>query len=125
MYKITKKKQCTREYTRYKREEVLKMNKKGLLGKSHSENKDEREEQVRYKSIKWAGTTMVLLSGVFAVIRGCKGENILDLLVVICGSVSVIHLYRYLKLKNKEYLVLGIMTLCTAIFCLIMYYIGL
>lgn len=42
------------------------MNKEEILEKGRSENKDERDEIIREKSIKWTFLTMVALSAIFA-----------------------------------------------------------
>lgn len=100
------------------------MNKYEILEKSRSENKDEREEQIKDKSMKWTFLVMVITSAIFAFIRGLKGESELDLAVVVCSSIAVFYLYRYFMLKKREYLNLGIITFCVALICLIGFCLG-
>jgi len=83
------------------------MNKEEILEQSRSENQDERDEAVRDKSLKWTLITMVALSAVFAFLRAQQGETMLDLTVVVCGSVSVSFFYRFAKTKRRELLILG------------------
>lgn len=100
------------------------MKKEEILEKSRSENRDEREEIVRDKSMRWTLITMVVLSAAFAYIRGTKGESVMDLAVVVCGSTCVSFLYRFFKTKRKDYLVWGIVTACAAAFALVKFCMG-
>lgn len=98
------------------RDEILKI--------SRNEKRDERDEQIQDKSMRWTLITMVALSAVFAYIRAGKGESVMDLSVVVCGSVFVSFLYRYIKTKKTENLVLGIICLLVAILALIRFCLG-
>ncbi len=100
------------------------MNKDDILAKSRNENKDEREDAIRDQSIKWTFLTMVFLSAVFAYIRGTRGESMLDLTVVVCGSVAVSFLYRFFKTKRKDYLILGLIVAAAGIAALIGFCMG-
>ena len=95
------------------------MTKDEVLQKSRSENQDEREEVIRDKSIKWTMITMVLLSAVFAYLRAEQGQSMMDLTVVVCTSVSVSFLYRFLKTRRKYFLLLGLITLACAVLALV------
>ncbi len=100
------------------------MKKEEILEKSRSENKDERDEMIRDQSVKWTFLTMVVLSAIFAYLRVMQGQTMMDLTVVVCGSVSVSFLYRYFKTKRKELLVLGIVILICAAVALIRFCTG-
>ena len=100
------------------------MKKEEILAKSRSENRDEREEIVRDKSMRLTYVTMAVLSAVFAYIRGLKGESVMDLSVVVCGSVCVSFLYRYFKTNKRDYLIWGITTACVAILALVRFCMG-
>lgn len=100
------------------------MKKEEILAKSRSENKDERETAVRDKSQQWTFLVMVALSAVFAALRSARGERMMDLAVVVCGSVCVSFLYRFFKTGRKEFLVLGIITAGAAILALVRYCAG-
>ena len=100
------------------------MKKEEILEKSRSENKDEREEIIRDQSIKWTFLSMVVLSAIFAYLRAAQGQTMMDLTVVVCGSVSVSFLYRYCKTKRKELLILGVVILLCALVALFRYCTG-
>ena len=100
------------------------MNKEEILERGRSENKDERDEAIRDQSIKWTLTVMVVLSAIFAYLRAEQGQSMMDLTVVVCGSVSVSFLYRFFRTKRIELLVLGIVTLLSAIIALIRFFTG-
>ena len=95
------------------------MNKEEILEKGRSENKDERDVIVRDQSIKWTFITMVVLSAVFAYLRAVQGQTMMDLTVVVCGSVSVSFLYRFFQTKRKDLLILGLIILLCAIVALV------
>lgn len=97
------------------------MKKEEILEKSRGENQDERNETVRDKSLKWTLITMVVLSAVFAYLRGAAGQSMYDLTVVVCGSTSVSFLYRFFKTKETQFLVMGILIAAAAVMALIMY----
>ena len=100
------------------------MNKEEILEKGRSENKDERDVIVRDQSIKWTFITMVVLSAVFAYLRAVQGQTMMDLTVVVCGSVSVSFLYRFFQTKRKDLLILGLIILLCAIVALVRFCIG-
>ena len=100
------------------------MNKEEILKKGRSENKDERDEIIRDQSIKWTFMTMVLLSAVFAYLRAVQGQTMMDLTVIVCGSVSVSFLYRFFQTKRKDLLILGLVILLCAIIALVRFCTG-
>jgi len=100
------------------------MKKEEILEKGRAENRDEREDAVRDQSIRWTFMTMVLLSAVFAYLRAAQGQTMMDLTVVVCGSVSVSFLYRFFKTKRKELLLLGLVVLACAVIALVRYCTG-
>ncbi|MBZ4666661.1 DUF6442 family protein [Mahella sp.] len=100
------------------------MDKNEILEKSRSENHDEYETYIKDQSIKWLFLVMVITSAIFAVIRGIKGESMLDLAVIVCASVGSSLLYRFNKLRSKDDLLSGIIAFCTAVICLIGFCLG-
>lgn len=100
------------------------MNKEEILEKGRAENKDERDVAIRDQSIRWTFMTMVLLSAVFAYLRAAQGQTMMDLTVVVCGSVSVSFLFRFFQTKRIDMLVLGMITLLCAVFALVRYCTG-
>ena len=100
------------------------MNKEEILEKSRAEQKDKRDIVIRDQSIRWTFMTMVVLSAVFAYLRAAQGQTMMDLTVVVCGSVSVSFLYRYVKTKRKDLLVLGLVLLICAVVALVRFCTG-
>ena len=95
------------------------MNKDEILEKSRLENHDEREDVIRDRSLRWTLITMTVLSVAFASLRAYGGHSIADLTVVVCGSVGVTFLYRFIKTKQVYFLVLAVVLLAVAVFSLI------
>ena len=100
------------------------MNKEEVLQKGRAEHNDERDERVRDQSIRWTFMTMVVLSAIFAYLRAAQGQTMMDLTVVVCGSVSVSFLYRFFQTKRKDLLVLGLVILLCAIVALVRFFTG-
>ena len=100
------------------------MRKEEILEKGRAENRDEREDAIRDQSVRWTFMTMVLLSAVFAYLRAAQGQTMMDLTVVVCGSVSVSFLYRFFRTKRKELLLLGLVVLACAAIALVRYCTG-
>ena len=100
------------------------MKKEEILEKGRSENKDERDEMIRDQSIKWTFMTMVVLSAIFAYLRAVQGQTMMDLTVIVCGSVSVSFLYRFFQTKRKDLLILGLVILLCAIVALVRFCTG-
>lgn len=100
------------------------MKKEEVLEKSREENQDERNEIIRDKSLKWTLITMVVLSAVFAYLRAAAGQSTYDLAVVVCGSTSVSFLYRFFKMKQTQFLVMGILVAAAAVLSLVMFCTG-
>ena len=100
------------------------MNKNEILKTSRLENKDEREDRIRDESVKWVFLAMIVISAIFAFIRGIRGESVLDLGVIVCSSLTVFQFYRYFKLRKREYLIYAIIAFCTAVICLIGFCLG-
>lgn len=100
------------------------MNKEEILERSRKENMDEREVFVRDQSMRWTMLAMTALSVIFAFIRESRGQSIMDLAVVLCGSCSVTFIYRFVKTMRKDCLILGIMSIIVAVLALIRFLMG-
>ncbi len=95
------------------------MEKEEVLERIRLQKKDEREEFVRDKSVKWALITMAILSSIFAFIRAENNLPMMDLPVIVCVSTSVAFMYRFIKTEVKSDLVYSIITICVAIIAFI------
>lgn len=100
------------------------MNKEEILKKAQNENMDEREIQVRDKSLKWTYLTMVVVAAIFAELRAEKGLPMMDLCATVCASVCVGQLYRFVKTKDRTCLLFGVITFGMGIFALIRFCMG-
>lgn len=60
------------------------MERKEILKRAQDENLDERELQVKDKSMKWSYIVMVIMASVFSFIRSEQGLPMMDL----CATVS-------------------------------------
>ena len=100
------------------------MNKEEILRKAQAENRDEREVQVKDKSITFSYVAMVVLAAIFTSIRAGQGLPMMDLCATVCGSVCAGMTYRYFKTKNSSCLMLALITFVVMIFAIIRFAMG-
>lgn len=100
------------------------MDKEEILRKAQIEGQDEREVQIRDKSIKWTYIAMVAAAAVFSFIRENQGYPMMDLTATVSISVCVGQLYRYWKGKDKSSLLIAVIMLGVAIMATIRFFMG-
>lgn len=97
------------------------MNKDEILELSRAEHKDERDEEIRKQSNKWAFLSMAFIAAIFSIIRAVKGETILDLAITVCSPIAVTNFYQYRFTKKADNLISGIIIAVAAAICLVVY----
>ena len=63
------------------------MERKEILKRAQDEKLDERELQVKDKSMMWSYIVMVIMASVFSFIRSEQGLPMMDLCATVSGSV--------------------------------------
>ena len=95
------------------------MNREEILQKSRNEGFDEMEMQVRDKSMKLAYLVLLLSAAIFTFIRANNGQPTMDLCATISLSAFAGHMYRFIKTKKTNSLVIAVimllLTVCTTI----------
>lgn len=99
------------------------MDKDSILAKAQKE-KDEMVMQTRDKAMKYTYLALVLSAAVFAFIRDLNNEPMMDLCATVCISVSVGQIYRFIKTKEYDKLIMAIITAIVAIFATIRFFLG-
>ncbi|MCI8281267.1 MAG: hypothetical protein HFI76_06145 [Lachnospiraceae bacterium] len=100
------------------------MNKEEILSAAQKEGTDEREVQIKDKSIKWTYLSMVIAAAIFSFLRENQGYPIMDLTATVSFSVCIGQFYRYIKGKDKLSLLLAVIMLAVAIFATIRFFMG-
>ena len=100
------------------------MERNEILSKAQAENQDEREVQVKDKSITYSYIVMVLMAAVFTWIRAKQGLPMMDLCATVCGSVCAAMTYRFIKTKGKTYLMLAVITFLVMVMAIIRFAAG-
>lgn len=102
------------------------MNKEEILAKSCKENQDhdERELQVKDKSMTFSYIAMIVLAAVFTSIRAGQGLPMMDLCATVCGSVCAGMAYRFFRTKKTEYCILALITFIVMIVAVIRFAMG-
>lgn len=100
------------------------MNKEEILKKAQAENKDERELQVRDKSITYSYIVMTVMAVIFTSIRASQGLPMMDLCATVCASVCAGMTYRFFRTRNTAYLSLALITFVVMIFAIVRFAMG-
>jgi cell division GTPase FtsZ len=100
------------------------MDKDEILKKAQAEKHDEREVQVKDKSMMWSYIVMVLVAAIFSFIRSEQGLPMMDLTATVSASVCAAMTYRFIKTKDKSYLLVALVSLCVAIIATVRFFMG-
>lgn len=100
------------------------MNREEILKKAQYEKEDEREIQVKDKSMLWSYIAMVFAAGVFSIVRSEQGLPMMDLTATVGFSVLANNVYRFIKTREKQYLVIGLIMLSVTIMATIRFAMG-
>lgn len=100
------------------------MNKEEILKRAQNEHCDEREIQIKDKSMMWSYIVMVIAAAVFSFIRSEQGLPMMDLTATVCFSVCANHVYRFIKTKEKKYLFIAVVLLSIGVIAAIRFMMG-
>lgn len=100
------------------------MNKEEILKRAQAENKDEREMQIKDKSMLWSYVAMVIVAAIFSFIRSEQGLPMMDLTATVSASVMAGMTYRYVKKRNNGDLLLALVMLLVAVLATIRFFMG-
>lgn len=100
------------------------MNKEEILKRAQAENKDEREMQIKDKSMLWSYVAMVIVAAIFSFIRSEQGLPMIDLTATVSASVMAGMTYRYVKKRNNGDLLLALVMLLVAVLATIRFFMG-
>ena len=99
------------------------MKKEEILAKARAEKSDEMEKAVRDRSAIWAVIAEAIAAAFFMCMRD-ESEPIMDLTAIVCFSTSVCLFYRFFKLKQIWYLLMGLLMTGLTAFSVIRYFQG-
>lgn len=97
------------------------MKKEEILAKARSEKKDEMENAVRDRSAVWMAIAMAIAARFFVCMRG-EDEPVMDLAATVCFSTAVCCIYRFVRLKQIRWLIMGIMLAAMTVFATVMFF---
>lgn len=100
------------------------MEKDEVLKKAQAEKKDERELQVKDKSMMWSYIVMVFMAAIFSFIRSEQGLPMMDLSATVSASVFAGMTYRFIKTKRKENAIIALIMLCVAVVATLRFFMG-
>jgi hypothetical protein len=100
------------------------MDKEEILKKAQAERKDERELQVKDKSMMWSYIVMVFAAAIFSFIRSEQGLPMMDLTATVSASCCAAMTYRFIKTKEKSCLFIALIMLSVAIMATVRFFMG-
>jgi uncharacterized membrane-anchored protein len=100
------------------------MDREEILKKAQAEKKDERELQVKDKSMMWSYIVMVLMAVIFSFVRSEQGLPMMDLTATVSASVCAAMIYRFIKTKDKSYLLIVLITVNVTIIATVRFFMG-
>ncbi len=99
------------------------MKKEEILAKARSEKNDEMKNAVRDRSAVWMAIAMTIAAGFFVCVRE-EGEPIMDLTATVCFSTGVCCIYRFVRLKQISWLIMGIVLAAMTVFATVRFFQG-
>lgn len=100
------------------------MNKEEILRKAQNGHEDEREIQIKDKSMLWSYVTMVLAAAIFSFVRSEQGLPMMDLTATVSISVFAGFFYRFIKTKERPYFLLSVVMLAVAVMATVRFAMG-
>lgn len=100
------------------------MERNEILKKAQAERVDERELQVKDKSMMWSYITMVFMAAIFSFIRSEQGLPMMDLSATVSASVFAGMTYRFIKTKKKENAIIALVMLSVVVIATISFFMG-
>jgi uncharacterized membrane-anchored protein len=100
------------------------MDKDEILKKAQAEKNDERELQVKDKSMLWSYIVMVLMAAIFSFIRSEQGLPMMDLTATVSASCCATMTYRFIKTKEKAHLFIAVIMLSVSIMSTVRFFMG-
>lgn len=102
------------------------MNKEEILERSRNENTggDEREKQIKDRSMMWTYLAMVTAAAVFSFVRGAQDQPVMDLCATVALSVCVGQFYRFIKGRKKSALFIALVMLAVSIAASVRFFMG-
>lgn len=99
------------------------MKKEDVLKKAREEKTDEMEKSVNDRSAVWMTLAMAIAAGFFVCMRD-EDAPIMDLTATVCFSTAVCCVYRFFRLKQIHYLIMGIVLAAITIFATVRFFQG-
>lgn len=100
------------------------MEREEILKRAQSEKLDERDLQVKDKSMMWSYIVMVIMAAVFSFIRSEQGLPMMDLCSTVGGSVCASMTYQFIKTRKKEHLIIAVIMFAITIMAIIRFCMG-
>lgn len=100
------------------------MEREEILKRAQAEKTDERELQVKDKSMMCSYIVLVLVAAVFSFIRSEQGLPTMDLCATVGSSVCAGMTYRFIKTKNKGYMIIAMVMFVITVVSIVRFFMG-
>lgn len=99
------------------------MKKDEILAKARAEKSDEMERFVQDRSMIWIILGIIVFLGIFSWTRLKRDMPVEDYGATIAVAASIGNIYRFIKMKNKHNLILGIIFGLSGILQTVLYFV--
>lgn len=100
------------------------MDREEILKKAQAEKQDELEIHVKDKSMLWSYIAMVIAAAVFSFIRSEQGLPMMDLTATVSFSVFANQMYRFVRTKERQYLLIAVIMAVVAVIATVRFMMG-
>ncbi|MDE7399618.1 MAG: hypothetical protein K2N06_08840 [Oscillospiraceae bacterium] len=98
------------------------MKKDEILAKARAEKSDEMENHIYDRSMIWMILGMFVCLCIFSYTRLERDMPTEDYTATLCIAIAVGNIYRFIKLKRRHYLMLGIVFAAVGILMAVIYF---
>lgn len=91
------------------------MEKDEILARSRKNGPDEREQKIFLEAYNFSASVCILLCLGLMIYSMLRGERFFQYSLLIFATLSADRLYRFVKLRQKQYLIVGLIALIPAL----------
>ena len=91
------------------------MDKEEILARSRRQGPDEREQKIFLEAYNFSHSVCILLCLALVIYSMVRGERFFQYSTLVFAMLSADRLYRYVRLRQRSYLLLGLAALIPAL----------
>lgn len=100
------------------------MEKDEILARSRKNGPDEREQKIFLEAYNFSSSVCILLCLGLVVYSIMQGEQFFQYSLLIFATLSADRLYRFVKLRKRSYMIIGLIALVLALVFGVLFWMG-